>query len=88
MSVKSRDIHTKFETNVETKKYTLDFESKVTYQVQAGGSHHYEKIQTVLSQFLSESHKLQRVGLRHRAKLTNAIPEMTNRFQDGPRRHV
>jgi hypothetical protein len=33
---------------VATKKYTLDFGSKVTYRpIQDGGSRHYEKIQTV-----------------------------------------
>jgi hypothetical protein len=32
---------------VATKKYTLDFGSKVTYRlIQDGGSRHYEKIQT------------------------------------------
>jgi hypothetical protein len=36
---------------VATKKYTLDFGSKVTYHpIQDGGSRHYEKIQTVITQ--------------------------------------
>jgi hypothetical protein len=36
---------------VATKKYTLDFGSKVTYRlIQDGGSRHYEKIQTVITQ--------------------------------------
>jgi hypothetical protein len=40
----------KFELQVETKKYTLDFGSKVTYHhIQDGGSRHYEKIQTVIT---------------------------------------
>jgi hypothetical protein len=51
ISVKYRDIDTKFETQVATKKYTLDFGSNVTYhRIQDGGSHHYEKIQTVITQ--------------------------------------
>jgi hypothetical protein len=51
ISVKSRDIDTKFEPYVATKKYTLDFGSKVTYRpIQDGGSRHYEKIQTVITQ--------------------------------------
>jgi hypothetical protein len=51
ISVKSRDIDTKFESQVETKEYTLYFGSKVTYrQIQDGGSRHYEKIQTVITQ--------------------------------------
>jgi hypothetical protein len=51
ISVKSRDIDTKFETKVANKKYTLDFGSKVTYRlIQDGGSRHYEKIQTVVTQ--------------------------------------
>jgi hypothetical protein len=51
ISVKSRDIDTKFELQMETKAYTLDFGSKVTYyQIQDGGSRHYEKIQTVITQ--------------------------------------
>jgi hypothetical protein len=38
ISVKSRDIDTKFELLVETKAYTLDFGSNVTYhQFQNGG---------------------------------------------------
>jgi hypothetical protein len=43
-----------------TKKYTLDFGSKVTYRpIQDGGSRHYEKIQTVLiSQFSSDSNEI------------------------------
>jgi hypothetical protein len=41
MSVKSRDIDTKFGPWVETKAYTLDFGSNVTYhQIQDGGSRH------------------------------------------------
>jgi hypothetical protein len=48
ISVKSRDIDTKLEPYVVTKKYTLYFGSKVTYRpIQDGGSRHYEKIQTV-----------------------------------------
>jgi hypothetical protein len=48
-SVKSKDIDTKFQPWVATKKYTLDFGSMVTYRpIQDGGSRHYEKIQTVL----------------------------------------
>jgi hypothetical protein len=51
ISVKSRDIDTKLETYMETKGYTLDFGSKVIYyEVQDGGSRHYEKIQTVITQ--------------------------------------
>jgi hypothetical protein len=51
ISVKSRGIDTKFEPLVATKKYTLDFGSKVTYRpIQDGGSRHYEKIQTVITQ--------------------------------------
>jgi hypothetical protein len=39
ISVKSKDIDTKFELYVATKKYTLDFGSKVTYRpIQDGGS--------------------------------------------------
>jgi hypothetical protein len=39
ISVKSRDIDTKFEPLVETEAYTLEFRSKVTYrQIQDGGS--------------------------------------------------
>jgi hypothetical protein len=50
ISVKSKDIDTKFERWVETKAYTLDFGSNVTYrQIQDGGSRHYQKIQTVLT---------------------------------------
>jgi hypothetical protein len=49
--VKSTDIDTKFEPQVATKKYTLDFGSQVTYRlIQDGGSRHYEKIQTVINQ--------------------------------------
>jgi hypothetical protein len=45
ISVKSTDIDTKFEPYVETKAYTLDFGSNVTYrQIQDGGSRHYEKL--------------------------------------------
>jgi hypothetical protein len=71
---------------VETKAYTLDFGSKVTYhQIQDGGSRHYEKIQTVItSQFSSESHE---IGSRYPINLKNAIPEVTDCFQDGRRRH-
>jgi hypothetical protein len=51
ISVKSRDIDTKFEPSVATKKYTLDFGSKVIYRpIQDGGSRHYEKIQTAITQ--------------------------------------
>ena len=51
ISVKPRDIDTKFESQVATKKYTLDFGSKVTYRpIQDGGSRDYEKIQTVITQ--------------------------------------
>jgi hypothetical protein len=51
ISVKSRDIDTKFEPYVATKTYTLDFGSKVTYRpIKDGGSCHYEKIQTVITQ--------------------------------------
>jgi hypothetical protein len=51
ISVKSRDIDTKFELKVETEAYTLDFRSKVTYRlIQDGGSRRYEKIQTVITQ--------------------------------------
>jgi hypothetical protein len=51
ISVKSRLINTKLEPQVATKKYTLDFGSKVTYRpIQDGGSHHYEKIKTVITQ--------------------------------------
>jgi hypothetical protein len=36
---------------VATKNYTLDFGSKVTYHpIQDGGSRHYEKTQTVITQ--------------------------------------
>jgi hypothetical protein len=39
ISVKSRDIDTKFELQVATKKYALDFGSNVIYhQIQDGGS--------------------------------------------------
>jgi hypothetical protein len=45
ISVKSRDIDTKFELKVETKAFTLDFGSNVTYhQIQDGGSRHFEKL--------------------------------------------
>jgi hypothetical protein len=51
ISVKSRGIDPKFELHVETNAYTLDFGSNVTYhQIQDGGSRHYEKIQTVITQ--------------------------------------
>jgi hypothetical protein len=51
ISVKSRDIDTKFEQYVETKAYTLDFGSNVTYQqIQDGGSRHYEKTKTVITE--------------------------------------
>jgi hypothetical protein len=51
ISVKSRDIDTKFEPYVVTKNYTLDFRSKATYRpIKDGGSRHYEKIQTVITQ--------------------------------------
>jgi hypothetical protein len=51
ISVKSTDIDTKFEPLVATKKYTLDFGLNVTYSpIQDGGSRHYEKIQTVITQ--------------------------------------
>jgi hypothetical protein len=41
-SVKSRGIDTKFELQIETKAYTLDFWSTVTYrQIQDGGSRHF-----------------------------------------------
>jgi hypothetical protein len=44
ISVKSRDIDTKVELEVETRAYTLDFGSNVTYhQIQDGGSRHLEK---------------------------------------------
>jgi hypothetical protein len=44
ISVKRGDIDKKFELPVETKAYTLDFWSKVTYhQINGGGSRHYEK---------------------------------------------
>jgi hypothetical protein len=50
ISVKSTDIDTNFELYVETKVYTSDFGSNVTYhQIQDGGSRHYEKIQTVIT---------------------------------------
>jgi hypothetical protein len=45
IAVKSRDIDTKFELQVETQAYTLDFGSKGTYhQIQDGGSRHFEKL--------------------------------------------
>jgi hypothetical protein len=48
ISVKSREIDTKFESEVATKKYKLNFFSKVICrQIQGGGSRHYEKIQTL-----------------------------------------
>jgi hypothetical protein len=51
ISVKSRDIDTKFDLSVEIEAYTLDFRLKVTYnQSQDGGSRHYEKFQTVITQ--------------------------------------
>jgi hypothetical protein len=51
ISLKSRDIDTEFELQLETKKYTLDFGSTVTYhQIQDGSSRRYEKIQTVITQ--------------------------------------
>jgi hypothetical protein len=51
ISVKSRDIDTKFELWVETKAYTLDIGSNVIYrQIQDGGSRHFENIQTVITQ--------------------------------------
>jgi hypothetical protein len=51
ISVKSRDIDIKFGLYLETEKYTLDFGSKVTYhKIQDGGSRHYEKILTVITQ--------------------------------------
>jgi hypothetical protein len=51
ISVKSRDIDTKFKSPVATKNYTLYFESKVTYRpIQDGSSRHYEKIQSVITQ--------------------------------------
>jgi hypothetical protein len=44
ISVNSRDIETKFQLWVETKAYTLDFWSNVTYhQIQDGGSRHFQK---------------------------------------------
>jgi hypothetical protein len=53
ISVKSRDIDTKLETYMETKRYTLDFGSKVIYhEIQDDGSRHYEKIQTVITRSL------------------------------------
>jgi hypothetical protein len=51
ISVKSRHIDTKCEPYVATKKYALDFWSKVTYRpIQDGGSRHHKKIQTVITQ--------------------------------------
>jgi hypothetical protein len=51
ISVKSRDIDTKFELQVETKAHTLDFGSNVTYhQIQDGGSRHFGKTKTVITQ--------------------------------------
>jgi hypothetical protein len=75
---------------VATKKCTIDFGSKVTYRpIQDGGSRHYEKIQTAITQsifvwfqwnlmssFATSSHS------------ENATPEVTDRFQDGRRCHV
>jgi hypothetical protein len=53
ISVESRDIDTKFELQVETKAYTLDFVSKVTYpEIKDGGSRLYKKIQTVSTQLI------------------------------------
>jgi hypothetical protein len=44
ISVKSRDIHTKFELLVKTEAHTLNFGSTVTYhQFQDGGNRHFEK---------------------------------------------
>jgi hypothetical protein len=74
-----------------TKKYTLDFGSKVTYRpIQDGGSRHYEKIQTVLTQsiFVRFQRNLMMVVLCLPAIVKNATPEVTDRFQDGCRRHV
>jgi hypothetical protein len=51
ISVKSRDIDTKFELYVETKAYTLASWPNVTYhQIQDGGSRHFEKTETVVTQ--------------------------------------
>jgi hypothetical protein len=45
ISVKSGDIDTNLIRRWQTKKYTLDFGSKITYRpIQDGGSRHYEKI--------------------------------------------
>jgi hypothetical protein len=75
---------------VETEGYTLDFGSKVTYhQIQDGGSRHYEKIQTVITQSIL---------VRFQRNLTSSFltftqseeckTEVTDRFQDGRRRRV
>jgi hypothetical protein len=51
ISVKSNDIITKFELQVETKAYTLHFGSNVTYhQIQDGGSRHFAVTKTVITQ--------------------------------------
>jgi hypothetical protein len=45
ISVKSRDVDTKFELLVETKAYTIAFGSNVTYrQIQDGGRRHFDKL--------------------------------------------
>jgi hypothetical protein len=47
ISVKSRDIDTKFELWMETEENTLDSGSNVTYrQIQDGDSRHFEKNET------------------------------------------
>jgi hypothetical protein len=63
ISIKSRDIDTKFELRVETKAYILDFGSNFTYrQIHRGCSRHFEKPKLKqLSQFASESNKIRQV---------------------------
>jgi hypothetical protein len=63
--------------------YTLDFWSKVTYhQIQDGGSRHYEKFKSVITQsvFLLFQ-KVWRAGLRRPIKLKTAKPEVTDVFK-------
>jgi hypothetical protein len=75
---------------METKMYTLDFGSKVTYhEIQDGGSRHYEKMQTVITQsiFVRFQYNLTSSFVTS-SQNQNAKPEVTDHFQDGRRRHV
>jgi hypothetical protein len=75
---------------VEIKAYTLNFGSNVTYRlIQDGGSRHFEKTKTVITQSIFvRFQNIWQVGSWHPTKVKNAKPEVTDRFEDGRRRHV